>query len=62
MRASKETADAARNDLDLIEERFEGRIYGPVADAFRHVREFLNAARRKLPTDAAYERDRRRKK
>ena len=65
MRASKENADKARENFSMIvEELTDARLSLSSREkkAIEQVREFLNAAKRKLPTEAAFNRDARRKR
>ena len=66
MRASKESADMAKQRMSFIERKFidaQKSVVLPhnVEVAFEEVRQFLNAAKRKLPTEAAYDRDTKRR-
>lgn len=68
MRASKESAECARQRfagiVEILELQYDkgGRLPPVVESAVNEVAEFLNVAKRKLPTEAAYERDRKRKR
>jgi hypothetical protein len=56
MRASKESAEHAQKMFEQLMVRFG--IPAPAGSGVEHIRDFLDAARRKLPTEAAYKRDR----
>ena len=67
VRASKENADIARRDLLTLEagtlggrKRLDLSTQTRLHDAFTRLAEFLNAAKAKLPTEAAYNRDHKR--
>ena len=72
MRASKESAEDARQEHALVADFCE-RLNGPneglsarswkrMQAALTFVGEFLNVAKRRLPTEASYERNRKRRK
>lgn len=61
MRASKEQADKAKQRLTFIQEKVKHNNR-QVRIAFEEVEEFINSAKRRLPTEAAIERDRNRKR
>ena len=63
MRASKESAERARDDLDDVCKWCSSHnAPRSVMGSIGLLSEFLNVAKRKLPTEAAYERDRKRKR
>lgn len=72
MRASKEAAEQARQELAELAEAFDMIEAGQIETVERSlprlrqlsnsVGEFLNVAKRRLPTEAAYDRDRQRRK
>ena len=71
MRASKEMAEQARQDLAFISDqcnklamvyktggaRINASDFNKLNSALTHVGEFLNVAHRKLPTETAFNRD-----
>jgi len=60
MRASKESTELVRTRVDYLERKMGDNATRQTAIAFEEIRQFLNSAHRKLPTEAAYEKDRRR--
>ena len=72
MRASKESAELARGNVATIQKMLadyvrgstsgKGKLPKKAVEAFSQLSEFVNVAKRKLPTEAAYERDAKRRK
>lgn len=67
MRASKENAAASSKELKylnkvLCQTRMEPTRSSRIATGIQHIQSFLDAAQRKLPSDAAYERERKRRR
>lgn len=60
MRASKEQADVARSKVIALRAQWPSLAEPPVE--FDEVLAFINAAHRKLPTEAAFKRDSKRKR
>jgi len=66
MRASKETCERARQNFAYLMAKFDAAIphdkqTSMMRNAATQVGEFLNATKRRLPTEAAYYRDSKRK-
>ena len=58
MRASKEEATSAIENLKYLEYSLTDQKSGKwIIAAFEHIMEFLVAAKRKLPTQSAYDRE-----
>ena len=57
MRASKEQACLAKQNLETLRELFLATRSPKAHEALEQLGEFLDAARRKLPTEGAYDRD-----
>jgi hypothetical protein len=62
MRASKESCDRVRNSVTRLEYYLRHGEIEPGQLEIQRVLEFLSVARRKLPTESAYERDAQRRK
>lgn len=62
MRASKEEAEKARQNFAWLADFFPSSISPKAKNAIAQVGEFLNVAKRRLPTEASYTKDALRRK